>query len=139
VADHALALPTSVALPDRLFTGQRFSRHVAEGAAWSPWRIAGVHIPGFESCDVGISDATAGLANVCVVKTNDASGVEPVKIEHAGEVLFLCVLEGVIDLDAGENGTHCLRASDSVAIPKGAIVSLRATGSDCLRFLMVAF
>lgn len=63
MADHNLALPTPELYPQRDFSSQRFVRHVAAEATWSPWRM-----DGFEMRDTGIAAATAGLAGVRVLR-----------------------------------------------------------------------
>jgi mannose-6-phosphate isomerase-like protein (cupin superfamily) len=143
VADHALTLPTSRLQPDRLFSGQRFVRHIDAGAAWQPWRVNGSNATGFEACDVGIAAATAGMAEVNVIRSMGTPGQENiVRLTHAGELFFLFVLQGSLRLDdaaAGATdarGHHLLRGGDSCVIPAGAAYSLRAGAG--LRLLAVA-
>lgn len=64
-ADHDLSLPTGQVRPERRFAGQRFVRHVADAAAWLPWRAAG-----FCARDLGIADATGGQGGASVVRAN---------------------------------------------------------------------
>jgi len=143
VADHALTLPSSRLRPDRLFSGQRFVRHMAADAEWTPWQVNDSDATGFEACDVGIAAATAGMAEVDVIRSVGTPGQEKVaRLTHAGEMLFLFVLQGSFRLDdaaAGATdarGHHLLRGGDSCVIPAGAVYSLRAGAG--LRLLKVA-
>lgn len=131
-ADHALALPTARVPPGRDFEGQRFVRHIAAEASWKPW-----HLPGFRVRDTGIAAATAGLARVGVVRTQGgAPAAVPAPSRHAGELLFLFVLRGELDLQGDTLGTHTLRADDCCTIPAGADFRLR--GNDALELLEVS-
>ena len=116
-ADHDLSLPNGKVEPGRLFSGQRFVRHVASEAMWSPWRIAG-----FEARDTGISAATNGLASVRVVRSpGEYSG----SIRHDGEFLFFFVLRGELGLRSHEHGVHELTEGASCVMPAGARFEVR--------------
>ena len=125
-ADHELALPTSQVLPERLFNGQRFVRHQASAAHWQPWRHAG-----FSARDTGIAAATNGLASVCVVRAEAA--ITAAAAAHAGEFMFLFVLQGALGIAANEAP---LRSGDSCLIPAGEAYTLRADAG--LEFLEVS-
>jgi quercetin dioxygenase-like cupin family protein len=127
-ADHDLPLPNDRFDPDRLFTGQRFVRHAAKDAKWSPWRI-----PGFEARDTGIAAATDGLAGVSVIRS---SGGHSGSITHGGEFLFFFVLSGEFDLHSDEFGSHKLQQDESCVIPAG--VSFELTAKPGLEMLAVA-
>ncbi len=116
-ADHELRLPTRQVLPERLFGGQRFTRHRAREARWTPWRL-----DGFEARDTGIAAATDGLASVRVVKARSA--VTTTVHAHAGAFLFLFVLQGELSL---EQGGHPLQADDCCVILAGLDYALRAS------------
>lgn len=120
-ADHNLPLPTGRVLPDRDFNGQRFVRHIAASAAWSPWRL-----DGFEARDIGIAAATDGLAGVKVVRALPSTGSAAMSVVHGGEFLFFFVLQGSFDLGSDELGHHRLEVGDSCVIPAGASYALRA-------------
>ena len=142
VADHALALPTSSHRPDRLFSGQRFVRHIAAGAEWKPWCANGSGAHGLEACDAGIAAATAGLADVHVVRSTAVPQPERLaRLMHAGALLFLFVLEGSLEVDGDATnaidarGHHQLRGGDSCVLPAGAGYWLRA--GEGLRMLRV--
>ncbi len=113
-ADHEIELPTGRTDPGRDFGGQRFVRHVASEATWDAWGQTGL-----QCRDLGIGDATDGLAGARVVRT-DAD--ESVTLGHDTELRFLYVLEGGLELHAGA-GPHALVADDSVTIPSGHDIS----------------
>jgi quercetin dioxygenase-like cupin family protein len=118
-ADHDLRLPTNQVLPERLFRGQRFVRHRACEASWMGWRLEG----GL-SRDTGIAAATNGLATARVVKCDSA--ITATADVHAGELLFLFILEGRLGLDGGAEENHQLLAGDTCVIPAGVGYTLRA-------------
>ncbi|PCJ55584.1 MAG: hypothetical protein COA70_00405 [Planctomycetota bacterium] len=70
LVDHELELPNPTVNPDRVFEGQRFVWHQCEHANWKPWTV-----DGFESRDLGISDATHGLADARVVRAMVGGGI----------------------------------------------------------------
>ncbi|MDH3714787.1 MAG: cupin domain-containing protein [Gammaproteobacteria bacterium] len=111
--DHDLELPTAVVDPHRDFGGQRFVHHVAAAAQWRPWRL-----PGFEARDLGIADATSGLAGVQVARAAHATQMPP-PVAHDGEFMFLFVLQGELSLHTGAHGTQRLTAGDACVIPAG--------------------
>jgi quercetin dioxygenase-like cupin family protein len=118
-ADHDLELPTHEFLPERLFGGQRFVRHRAREASWTPWRLEGC-----SARDTGIAAATNGLAAARVVKSNSA--ITATANAHAGELLFLFILQGELGIDSPTQGNHQLQAGDSCVIPAGVDYTLRA-------------
>lgn len=118
-ADHDLELPTREVLPDRLFAGQRFVRHRAREANWAPWRLDGC-----SARDTGIAAATSGLAAARVVKSNSA--ITATANAHAGELLFLFILQGELGIDSPAQGNCQLQAGDSCVIPAGVDYTLRA-------------
>ena len=117
-ADHDLLLPNDRFNPGRLFSGQRFVRHIAEDANSSPWKIAG-----FEARDTGIAAATNRLASVRVVRTaSERSGM----INHSGEFWFLFVLRGALAVRSDEFGSHRLHVDESCVVPAGTEFKLTA-------------
>jgi quercetin dioxygenase-like cupin family protein len=118
-ADNELRLPTRDVLPERLFGGQRFVRHRAREAKWGSWRL-----DGFESRDTGVAAATNGLAAARVVKSDSA--ITAIARGHAGELLFLFILQGEIGIDSSGQGNHRLMAGDSCVIPAGVDYALKA-------------
>jgi quercetin dioxygenase-like cupin family protein len=126
--DHELALPTPAARPGRDFGGQRFVHHVASTATWRAWPGTGC-----EQRDLGLDAATGGLASARVVRR--APGAQPTPVwRHAGELLFLHVLAGALDLDCAAAGALALRAGDGAALPPGPEHAL-VSGSDDLELL----
>ena len=118
-ADNELRLPTSEVLPERLFGGQRFLHHRARAASWEAWRL-----DGFDARDTGVAAATNGLAATRVVKCDSA--VTAMAKGHAGDLLFLFILQGEIGIDGGSQGNYQLTTGDSCIIPAGVDYSLRA-------------
>lgn len=117
--DHELQLPTGRVLPERLFDGQRFVRHIASEASWGASPIAGC-----EMRDTGISAATNGLASARVHRfAVAASGTAH---RHEGEFLFLFVLNGNLDFENSEQGKQQLTAGDCCVIPAGMDFTLTA-------------
>jgi quercetin dioxygenase-like cupin family protein len=124
--DHNLALPTGRRLPERLYGGQRFQRHVAAAGSWTSWRSGN-----FEARDTGIGAATCGLAGARVVRPlaragSGAAEATAASGAHGGEFLFFFVLQGELGLASGALGDHRLGAGDSCVIPAGARHSLVA-------------
>ena len=122
-ADLVMDLPTDRLDAGRDFGGQRFVRHVAADALWSPWRVEG-----FEQRDTGIGAATGGLAGVRVARR--VGDVPAAPWSHAGELLFLFVLEGSLALRPAEGGEVPLRAGDSVTVPAGLAHALVDVSDD---------
>jgi quercetin dioxygenase-like cupin family protein len=108
LADEALELPTEVLRPEREWAGQRFVRHRAALAQWSPFRI-----PGFEARDIGIADATNGFASVQVVRPAGTPDLTP-RTHDAELVLF--VLAGCATLRLPD-ASHDLHPEDTVVVP----------------------
>src|SRR5499426_135735 len=118
-ADNEMRLPTRDVLPERLFGGQRFVRHRARESSWEPWRL-----DGFKARDTGVAASTNGLAAARVVKSNSA--ITAMAQAHAGELLFLFILQGEIRIDSRVQGNHQLLAGDSCAIPAGVDYAFQA-------------
>jgi len=116
--DHDLALPTEAARPDRLFAGQRFVWHRANGAEWRPWRGSG-----FEASDTGIGMATDGSVAVRTVRAPRIEAV--VGFETTDSRTFWFVLRGGASL-VGEQA-HELREGDACVMPPRMPVELRAS------------
>lgn len=121
LADHDLALPTARLGALRDFEGQRFLRHVAAETRWTPHGAAG-----FERRDTGMAAATAGLAEVRVVRPSTARAFAA--DGYAGELLFGFVLAGAATLDHA--GAHALAARDAFVIPPGQPWGLADASGD---------
>ena len=128
IADYDLLLPNNAFNPDRLFSGQRFVRHVARDAKWSQCRTVG-----YEARDTGIASATDGLAGVRVVSS---SGEHAGAVRHYGELLFLFVLSGGLELRNDDLGRQGLGKDDSCVIPAG--IEFELTGHPGSEMLEVA-
>ena len=110
-ADHNLALPTNRLTADRLFSGQKFLRHIADQAQWAPWRFEG-----FDSRDTGIGEATGGIAEVEVIRrTGDIPQTPP--HQHQGQLSFGFLLSGTSRISCENNGTAPLSAGDCYVVP----------------------
>ena len=123
IADWSLGLPTATIDADRDFGGQRFIRHIAAEAAYSPWRITG-----WEHRDTGIGAATSGLAGARVARPV-AQGDDR-RVAHDTEFAQLVVLSGSVGFDVNGNVTR-LADADSVAIPGGTPYRLVDPTPDC--------
>ncbi|MBM3518402.1 MAG: cupin domain-containing protein [Actinobacteria bacterium] len=108
-ADWSMTLPRPPGDRRRRYGGQRFVRHVAANAQWTPWR------EGFEARDLGIAAATDGLASARAVRAHSAT-ILPAS-RHAGEFLFLFIETGRAMLKCG--GSEALQAGDACSIPAG--------------------
>ncbi|HWM21365.1 MAG TPA: cupin domain-containing protein [Ilumatobacteraceae bacterium] len=123
IVEHTIELPTEQLHHDREFTGQRFTRHRASLAAWQPW-----HRNGFVHRDLGIGEATVGLAGARVVRpTGEPS---PERLAHGTEFQFLFVLRGTVTLDVGDENPVHLGHGDAVSIPGAVRWALRDCSPD---------
>ncbi len=129
-AEHVITLPTSQVRPDRLFNGQRFVRHTAADATWGPGRLTGV-----EYRDLGIGEATDGLAGARVMRLAQgpgAAGGKPAAADliHDGELLFWYVLSGTANLQSEGRPDEPLGRGAAVAVPGGSYHRLTPTSLD---------
>lgn len=126
-ADPATSLPTGKLLPQRDYGGQRFVRHQAALAQYSPWRLAG-----YEYRDIGIAAATYGLTSVHAVRP--AKGVAtagtPALNQHQDEMLFFFVLEGRVVLRLDGQEERLAQAGDAITIPPGLAYGLSQPSAD---------
>jgi quercetin dioxygenase-like cupin family protein len=122
IADWSLELPNGRAEPARDWSGQRFVRHVAAGAGYQPWRLAG-----WEYRDTGIGVATGGIAGVRVARATTGSREAA---SQDAEFAMLVLLGGEVTFEADGTGER-LRESSSVAIPGGTTYRLLDATPDC--------
>ena len=133
LADLELELPTPERRPDRNFGGQRFVRHQAAGAAFFPWSAAG-----FEARDLGVGQATSGLAQAFVVRRERASASEAAGEDASrDETLRLSfVLAGSASLRHERAGQGRLAAGDAFLVPPSRRYALRDASDDFERLLV---
>lgn len=123
--DHVLALPTAAVRPERRFGEQRFVRHQHALARWAPAGFAG-----FEARDLGIAEATAGLADVRVLRpTNAAPRAEP-RCEPEAAFVFAMVLRGSIALRIALGPRERLGGEDVCVVPGGCVFELAEPSAD---------
>ena len=126
--DPVMTLPTGKNTPERIYGGQLFHYYNCDTGIWNSWRHEG-----FEAQDVGINNATKGVAGVHVVRA--AGGKETPVIVHKEEFMFIFVLNG--RLSFSETGkTQELEPGDSVVIPRDTPYAL-TNGSDDVSFLEI--
>lgn len=136
-ADPEFSLPN----PDtqgRLYRGQRFVRHVASSAPWTPWRT-----PGFECQDFGLDKATGGIASGQVIRLfrgRERSGQPSVLgfQRHDAAFRFLFILAGAITLNRPDCAPERLSAGDALVVPAGMPHAIDPHSPD-LALLEVAF
>ena len=126
--DLVMTLPTGKFAPERTFGGQLFRYHDSNDGPWNPWRHEG-----FESQDIGINDATQGVAGAHVVRS--VGGNETPVTVHEEEFLFLFVLNGKLSFSQ-DGETQGLEPGDSIVIPRDTQYALTHCSSD-LSFLEV--
>ncbi len=120
-AEHAFDLPKGVEHPHRDFNGQKFIWHQADRANWYPWRQEG-----FEARDIGIGNATEGLAGVQVLRPK---GGQKIVGSYEGEFMFLFILSGQLSL-ISENLSTRISSDDAVALPPGLDFELTDISDD---------
>ncbi|HET7503124.1 MAG TPA: cupin domain-containing protein [Kofleriaceae bacterium] len=125
--DHERALPTGRLDAERDFGGQRFVRHVPAHA-----RFARAALAGFEASELGIAQATGGLASVRVLRLADAAAGAQQAYRHAADLLFHFVLRGGVTLDGQR-----LDEAASFVVPAGRAFALGDPTAD-LELLQVA-
>jgi len=123
-ADHQMSLPTLHHDAERSFDGQRFMRQIAADADWQAWKWLGSDATGFEMRDTDINVATANLASARVVRGGAGGITEPAS--HHGELVFIFVLNGALQLQGEVIGQQELHEGDCATIPAGHIVTLLA-------------
>lgn len=107
MVEHGFDLPTAVVDATRDFAGQVFVRHTAAATERSPWMADGL-----VARDLGIGDATRGLAGAKVVEARASASAS---LHHEGELCFGFVLDGEATLRC--EGRHELRRDDVFSVP----------------------
>lgn len=123
--DNELKLPSSKVNTHRLFEGQRFCHHQVASGKWQPHRL-----PGFASCDTGVSAASAAKAGVKLLRA--ASKLPAYKAVHDADVLFSYVLAGSVRVNR-----QLMVAGDAFVVPPKDEITL-ADWSDDLHVLEVS-
>jgi quercetin dioxygenase-like cupin family protein len=126
--DLELELPTPTQRPDRDFGGQRFVRHQASTARFVPGRVAG-----FESRDLGIAAASAGMATAYVVRGSPltpAPGGDEALPVHDAALFFTFVLAGTASLLVAGGDTRPIATGDAFVIPAGRRYGLMEASAD---------
>ena len=113
--DHDMQLPTDDIKLDRIFNGQRFVRHIADETEWMQHDVSL-----FEARDIGIRQATNGIADVRILRLPPAFQDRNTYLTaYERGISFNYVLNGEITLSAEETISHKLRAEDCFVIPPG--------------------
>jgi mannose-6-phosphate isomerase-like protein (cupin superfamily) len=112
LVDHEMRLPTKEFQPDRDFNGQEFVYHECRNAQW----LAGP-VRGFESRDLGIADATDGIASAIVLRPIEKSLNSDLNV--SSEFFFNFVLQGELKLESEDDELWSLSGGDSFVIPVG--------------------
>lgn len=123
LAEHTITLPTTQVLPERIFDGQLFVRHQAEFATWQPWRHEG-----FEYRDLGIANATFGLAGARVIRPT--AGVATLMSLVENEFFFTFVMAGSVTLVMPGHADQPLEAGDSFVMPADQEHALTGVSPD---------
>jgi len=121
--DHDMVLPSATRAPDRLRSGQRFLHAITDQC---PPRLLA---PGVEARDLGLEDASGGVATARVLQFRKSGTVE---LREAEDLEFLFVSAGTGSLEGLRSTT--LAMYDAVALAPGPFV---LTGSPGLRVLEV--
>ena len=122
-ADHEMELPNGQGEPARLFSGQRFLRHVAAETRWTPVRSG-------QAQESAMREATGGIAEVRTVRARGRMEFPP----HEGELVFGFVLDGSATFEG--RGSHRLGSADSFVVPPGEAWSIDDPTED-FRLLQV--
>lgn len=124
-ADHQMPLPNENVVSDKIYGGQTFLHHIAAKAVWEKSEIAG-----FEERDTNILKATAGLADVRVLRAVDATRFS---VKHSGEFMFFFILKGGLDLETEEKIYHLITGG-SFVLPNDAKYFIDAAqGAEIIR------
>jgi mannose-6-phosphate isomerase-like protein (cupin superfamily) len=119
-ADAEMDLPTAASQAERVWEGQRFLRHRAAQEPWAPLA------DGFERQRTAMAQASAGFADVCIIR---AAGSSDLRLApQAADLAFGFVLEGSAVLE--HDGRHSLGPGDAFALPPAAPLDLSAASVD---------
>lgn len=123
LVDHEMILPTTVAAPERSFSGQTFVRHQAAEVAWCASEYAGLELQ-----QTGIGEATKGVGDVRVLRP--AGNAASVDLTAPHNFLFRFILDGSLVLESGE-GARSLQSGAAFVFPPGHRHSAHGLSTDC--------
>jgi mannose-6-phosphate isomerase-like protein (cupin superfamily) len=127
-ADPLTQLPSVAINPARTWSRQSFIRHTASQATWTPFGEQAL------ITDTKIHQATQGLADVCIIKSESAASW-PNTFVAEKQLTFLFVLQGSATVITNENGSHPLSSGSSIVIPCCDSYSVtQSAGTEILRF-----
>lgn len=121
--DHEIELPTAEFLPDRLFGGQKFVRHIASEAEW-------IKADGYEYQDTGIGEATNGLADVRILKAG--SRISMTKRE-AEDLAFVYILGGEVEIEDNLGTLSVMHKEEGFPLWEGAPKFIVSENSELLK------
>jgi len=125
--EHEIRLPTNELKPDRVFNGQRFVRHIAAEAAWTPSEFDGI-----EMRDSGISAETNDRADVRVLRSR-TDAVLPAKSAKKREIDFYFVLTGSVRMGSGNDEIQEFTKTDAFVVPTNEdFTVMMSEGSEIL-------
>ena len=119
--DHQMVLPSASRAPDRPRSGQQFLHAVAGRGSLR------LLAPGVEAHDLGVHDASGGIATARTVRFQEAGTVE---LRDADDLHFLFASAGSGTIDGAVRAA--LSAYDAVALPPGPFLLTGAPGLQVL-------
>jgi mannose-6-phosphate isomerase-like protein (cupin superfamily) len=129
--EYDIRLPTDVLNPAGDLSGQRFMRHIAADAMWKASEFEG-----YEARDTGISTATGGLANVCVLRSVIGAELN-VKPAEGWESSFLFILNGDMTLRSDGETAKVFKPGDSLLVANDAKYVTRSGGESELLLVRI--
>jgi quercetin dioxygenase-like cupin family protein len=128
--DHEMHLPTDEYRPSLDFGGQKFVRHVAEGAK----KVAADGSP-VEIIETDIKNATGGLLTASIERIKGESAAPQHIIPASDRPHFFFVLDGRICVKLNDGDVYELSANDSVLAHSGSV--FRPIAGESCTFLNV--
>ena len=129
IGELELTLPNAVLRPDRLFSGQRFSRYQGKQAQWQPMETT----PNWEQSDTGFDIASGGVGGAKFVRPLESASDTELDLKSSSEFVFRFVIRGSVDLqyeeEAGSMAKQRLGEGDSFVIPQKMSAKLANAGA----------
>lgn len=125
--EHEFDLPTPKLQLEREFGGQQFVHHIAAKAQWQSFADSN-----FEYRDTEIATASNGVGSVRVFRPGSTSGFAEAGSAtqiNSGDLLFLYVLDGELQLHSEQLGEHTLCVDDACVIPSGTDYRISASAA----------